>query len=82
MNIDASGGDEQGLRDQQKNPARKHCAMNVNEQIGKRGAEHAGEKIRAGEADKNGDQDQDRYSREKIIIDLTVYRESLGIAPW
>ena len=44
--------------------------MNVNEQIRKRGAKPAGEKICAGKADKNGDQDQERHSRKKVIIEF------------
>jgi hypothetical protein len=35
MQADAASGRERGLYDQQKDPAGKHGAMNMNEQVGK-----------------------------------------------
>ena len=80
MNIHAACRDERDLRDQQKNPARKHRAVNVDDHAGKRRPEHAGEKISACKTHKNGGQNQERHSREKEIIEMAALSKPLGVA--
>ena len=41
MHIHASGGDQRGLDDQQKNPTGKRRAVDVDEEIGQRSFEHS-----------------------------------------
>ena len=52
MLLNPSGGYQEDLRDQQKDPGGKYGAVEVNEQVGQRSLEHPGQIIGAREPHK------------------------------
>jgi len=69
MQIDAAAGDQRGLRDQQKNPAGEHCAMDVNEQVGERSLEHSSQIVTVCEPNKHRCDNQHSHAGEKKTVE-------------
>ena len=82
MDVGASGGDEGCLRDEEDDPDRKGCAMDVNEQIRQGRAENAGEKIAVGEADEDGEEHEDSGDGEEVVVVAAAGKEGRARTDW
>ncbi len=78
MNIQAAGGDEGSLRDQQQDPAGEGGSMQVDDETGQRSAEHSGEIISACKAQEDGGQHQQRHRGEKEVVETTAWHGRCG----
>lgn len=68
VNVHAVGGNEGSLNDKKQDPAGKGSAVKMNDGVGKRRPEDAGEKVGGGKADKDGNEDESRHHGEEEMI--------------
>ena len=68
MNVHAPRRYQQGLRDQQQNPARKRRPVNVNDRTRQRRVKYPGHVVRVREAYKHGEHYEQRHARKKEMV--------------
>lgn len=69
MNVYATGGDERGLCDQQKNPAGEHRAVYMNESVGQRRPKESGKIVGVRKADEDRQQHDQRHAGKEDVIE-------------
>jgi hypothetical protein len=62
------------LRDQQKDPAGKQCAVHVNDGTGERCAEQTGKIVAGRKTHKNRDQHEPSHARKKEVVETPAWQ--------
>src|SRR5580693_9860588 len=79
MPIDAMGGDEDCLHNEEQHPECESRAVDVQDRTGERGAQQAGHKVCWREANENADGEQDRHTAVEDAFDGSIDKSVCGL---
>ena len=68
VDVNAMGGNQRGLHEEEQYPTGKSSAVEVNDESGERRSENAGEVVGVSEADEDGNQDEKRHRGEEEMV--------------